>query len=89
MADSPCSFLPQIPHDASRLIEDTIAVLFENDPARFLKTHYVPVHGTNQSLITFEFDAVMFDAEFRSALRARGFELPERDISVSGHLSPS
>jgi len=68
--------------ELSSLIDDIVAILFEDDPTRFLKAHYVPVDGTNESLVTFEFDAIMFDAEFRAALRARGFELPQR-----GHIA--
>ena len=72
----------------SRLVNDTIAVLFERDPTRFLRTHYRSVDGTNEFFVTFEFDWEAFnfalDFEFRAALRARGFELPGMDDV--GHL---
>jgi len=61
------------------LIDDIVPVLFEREPTRFLKAHYIPVSGTEQSLVTFQFDGeafnIAFDAEINSALRARGFEL--------------
>ena len=72
--------LPEnIAGDVPSLVDDIIAVLFKDNPARFLKAHHVAMDGAKQSLVTFEFDASMFDAEFRTALRARCFELLRRD----------
>jgi hypothetical protein len=88
----PNTFLKTLPPELSGLVDDVIAVLFERDPTRFLKTHYVPVDGTKESLVTFEFDreafALAFDLEFRAAVRARGLELPRRD-DVIAHVSHS
>jgi hypothetical protein len=75
------------------LVDDVIAVLFKSDPARFLKAHHVPVDGAEQSLITFEFDTrafeIAFDAEYRTALRTLGLELPGGNDVIAGHVSHS
>lgn len=75
--------------ELSGLIDDVVAVCFERNPTRFLNAHHVPMVGTKQSLITFEFDreafAVAFDFEFLAALRTRGFELP-RGHNISHDL---
>ena len=49
-----------------------------------LKTHYIPVDGTNKPLVAFEFDAVMFDAEVRAALRFMTFETDSKMNSPIG-----
>jgi hypothetical protein len=78
------SLLEQSSRDLASLIDDVVAITFKDNPARFLKAHYVAVDGTDQSLIAFEFDALMFDAECRVALGAMGAESPGR-IDV-GHM---
>jgi hypothetical protein len=81
-------FPDRIDGELSRLVDDVVAVIFERDPARFLKAHYIAVDGAEQARVRFEFDWVLFDtafsAEFGAALRARGFELPRGEIVV-GH----
>src|ERR1700730_4312674 len=92
MAASLLEHIPQtIPRELLSLVDDIVAVVLERNPTGFLKAHDVQVDGTEQSLVIFEFDAlafgIAFDAEFRTAMRARGFELPRgNDI---GHLSHS
>jgi hypothetical protein len=67
-------------------IDDLVAVLFENNPTRFLKASDIPVNGTNHSLFAFEIDAVMLDIEVGAALRASGFELSDGDDAVASHF---
>jgi hypothetical protein len=57
------------------LIDDIVTALFKSNPSRFLKTSLVPVNGADHSLVTFEINTIMLDAEVRAALRARGFEI--------------
>jgi hypothetical protein len=71
------------------VVNDLVTVLFENNATRFLEASYIPVNGANHSLVTFEIDAIMLDAELRSALRARGFELPSGDDVVASHFRSS
>jgi hypothetical protein len=79
--------------DFPRLLDDIVAILFERNPARFLKAHSVPVNGAEQTFIAFEFDdpgfRLAFEAELRATLRAVGFELPRREDVVAGHVLPS
>ena len=94
MTNSLLEALPEkIAGDLPSLVDNVITVIFKSDPARFLKAHYIPVDGTEQSLVTFEFDAGMFeiafDAEFRAALRTMGFELPQGHEIIAGHVSHS
>jgi hypothetical protein len=81
LQDFPNTFLETIAPELSSLVDNVIAVLFERNPTRFLKAHYVSVVGTEQSLVRFEFDAlafqVAFDAEFFAALRTMRFEYVE------------
>jgi hypothetical protein len=67
------------------VVNDLVTVLFENNAIRFLKASYIPVDGANRSLATFEIDAVLLDAEFRSAFRA----LPSGDDVVASHFRSS
>lgn len=89
----PDTLLNALTPELSSLVDDVIAIIFERDPTRFLKAHYVPVNGTNESLVAFEFDGeafrFMFDLEFRAALRARGFELPRRSDASVSHVTAS
>lgn len=90
MANSLLESVPEkIAGDVPSLVDYVVAVLFKNSPSRFLKAHYVPVSGTEQALVTFEFDAaafsIAFDFEYRAALRAMGTELPKRNNGVVGH----
>jgi hypothetical protein len=82
-----------IARDFPRLLDDIVALLFERNPARFLKAHNVAVNGAKQTFITFEFDdagfGLAFEAELRAALRTVGFELPRREDVVAGHVLPS
>jgi hypothetical protein len=58
MENSLLEALPEkITRDLPSLVDNVIAVLFKSNPARFLKVHYIPMNGTEQSLVTFEFDA--------------------------------
>jgi len=68
------------------VVNDLVTVLFENYATRFLKASYIPVNGANHSL---EINAIILDAELRSALRARGFELQSGDDVVASHLRSS
>jgi hypothetical protein len=83
------SLSEKVAGDLAGFIDDVVAVLFERDPARFLKAHYVAVNGTEKSFIAFEFDRerfqIAFDLELRAALRAFGLELPRRDDIVVSH----
>ena len=90
MGNSLLETLPEkIASDVPSLVDDIIAVLFKSNPARFIKAHCVPVAGTEQSLVTFEFDAlafgVAFEAEYHAALRANGAELPRGNDRGIGH----
>jgi hypothetical protein len=85
--------LEQIPKtiapELSSLVDDVVAIIFKDNPSRFLKAHYVSVDGTEQPVLGFEFDAlafgIVFDTEYRVALRAMGTESPG-SINV-GHMS--
>jgi hypothetical protein len=84
MANSLFEGLPEtISRELSGLIDNIVAICFERNPTRFLKTHLVPVDGTEQSLVRLEFDTlafgVAFDAEFRATLRTMGLEYPRRN----------
>jgi hypothetical protein len=79
----------------SSFVDDLVAVILERDPTRFIKAHYIPVVGAEQSLVTFELDweaiCLALDLELLPALRAMGLELPRGysfghrlDSSVSG-----
>jgi hypothetical protein len=76
-----------------RFIDDVITVVFERNPTRFLKTHLIPVDGTEQAVVGFGFDdtafKIAFDAELTAALRTRGLEHPRRDDVVISHGSLS
>jgi hypothetical protein len=84
-------FPETVSRELASLIDDVVAILFEREPTRFLNAHYVPVDGAEQSLVRWQFDRaafqVAFDSEFFATLRARGFELPSRE--VIRHLSHS
>jgi hypothetical protein len=81
------SFLEQLPEtiapDFASLVDDVVAIIFERNPTRFLKAHYVPMDGTEQSFIAFEFDTlafgIVFDTEYRVALGTMGAKLPRRN----------
>jgi len=83
LEDIPNTFLNALTPQLSSLVDDVVAVVFEGDPTRFIKAHYVTMIGTEQSLVRFEFDAfafrIAFDAEFFTALRTMRFEYPGRD----------
>jgi len=87
--------LDEVAADLNSLIYKVVLIIFEGDPARFIKTHYIPVDGTEQSLIAFSFDSdafgILFETEFSAALRARAssFEIPRRDDLIAGHVSHS
>jgi hypothetical protein len=61
------------------VIHDLIPSLLQEAGADFIKASYVPVNGTKDILIAFEVDPVVFDTQLRAALRARGFDLPNRN----------
>jgi hypothetical protein len=71
------------------LIDDLVLILFENSPTRFLNASYVSMDGTNHSLVTFEFDAIMFDAKFCATSRTSGLKLSERNSVIATHFSHS
>jgi hypothetical protein len=84
MTTSFLEYIPEtIPPQLASLVDDVVAIIFERNPTRFLKAHYVPVDGAEQSVIRFEFDTlafgIVFDAEYRVALRTMGAELPGRN----------
>ncbi len=66
-------------HLTSRL-DDIVADVIERDPTRFLDAHHVPVGGTEQSFVAFDFDwtrfALALEDEICTACRAMGFEAP-------------
>jgi hypothetical protein len=94
--DNSLLLLEGLPDDIARnlsgLVDDIIAIVLERELASFLKAHHVPVDGTEESVVAFEFDGpsfgVAFDAEFGSAMRTMGFEHPWRGDRV-GHENRS
>lgn len=71
----------------TELFCDLIADLAPNAVSQFLNLHDGAVDGTNEIVITADLDAAALDTKLRAALRAGGFELPERNIRFAGHNS--
>jgi len=89
LQDFPNTFLETLAPNISSLVDNLVAVILERDPTRFIKAHYVPMVGTEQSLVAFEFDAaefqIAFDAECLATLRAMAFESPRCDDGIMSH----
>jgi hypothetical protein len=76
-------------------INVVVSATFRNNPS-FLKTHLIPVDGTEKSVVAFNFDdaafRVAFDMELTAALwlRTKRPECPRRDDFIAGHdFAPS
>lgn len=63
------------------VIDDVLYVLVKDLSTDFIKATYVPMNGTQRSLITFQVDAIMFDQQLRAALREKGLNIPNRAMS--------
>jgi hypothetical protein len=88
--------IEQLSHQLLGVIDDLLSVLIKDLSPDFIKVSYVPMDRAKHSLIAFETDSVMFDHQLRAALRAKGFNIPDRDdaaihvtSSSAERLSPS
>lgn len=66
----------EIPNDLSRLIDDLVPGIVDDLGPNILKPSLVAVDGTEHSGVVFEIDSVLLYAHLRTALRAKGFEIP-------------
>jgi hypothetical protein len=90
--DSLCEFSSEIINrEFSGLINDLIAMTIESSPTCFLDAHNVPVDGTKQSFVAFDFNwgsfEIALEANLLSALRAGRFEAPRGHDVVSQGVS--
>jgi hypothetical protein len=70
-------FAQRVPDDVLRLIDEIVPILFENDPARFIETTYIPMDGAEHSIVSFRLSPGKLYAEFCAAVRAKGLEIPD------------
>ncbi len=75
-------------HVAESLVSDLIVLLLENPSVCVFTSADGFVHGTQNSIVRLRFDPIPLDKQVRAALRAAGYELPDRD-DVVGHASSS
>lgn len=67
---------------ALSVLYDLIPLLLIETTADVLQASYIPVDGTDTTVVAFKFDPVMFDAQLRAALRAKGFAMPDRSVLI-------
>jgi len=72
----------------SDLALDLIPAIFFDSGEEFSPRSDETVCGTRDWVIGVGIDPVMFDQKCRAALRAAGYDIPERNMNVS-HFSPS
>lgn len=83
---TPEGFSEQIHDLFSCFASDFIDVLFRDHTARLFDGVLTPTPGTACDVMRLNLDLVMLDKNLRAALRAAGFELPDRD---DGHTESS
>jgi hypothetical protein len=65
------------------VLYDLIPILVKDLGVDFLTSADIPVDGTKHSIVRFKFDPIdVFDKKLRSALRAKGFNLPDWDFAL-------
>jgi hypothetical protein len=86
------SLLESLPKEVEgglpRLVDDLVSIVFDDNPARFLKAHNVPMEGAEQSVVFFEFDQEMFGLVFKTKYLAamRTMNIEPQSVVAHGHL---